>query len=555
MPQFFRINRLSNPIDKIINKKILLTISVAGGILTGLAWTTWCSGLILLISFVPFLFIENYLYENKSNLHGNSVFVFLFPGFLIANIIALGWVYVASIIAAVFLIIVSAFCMTFVIWLAHIVRLKAGDFSGVLALIAFWLSLEFLNLSIDPLNPWLNLGNGLAKDIQFIQWYDTTGTAGGTFWILLSNILTIVLIIRMKRNLSGKYLYPLLLLSILVIPIFVSFIKFKQYTECRNYETEVLIIQPNIDPYSEKFNRPFIEQLETVMKMAESGITDNTKWIIAPETTIDDPINESDIQSNKYIVRIQKLLDSHPAASMIIGATSFTTFDTSLLKTSSSMKKMEKPDLYYELFNSALKIDTGKQVNIYHKSKLVLGVETKFNGFYGKIINRLLPQLGGTQSGYGTQSERTIFEHNGNNQKVASIICYESVFGEFVTQYVRNGAELLFIITNDGWWKNTKGYKQHLFLASLRAIETRRSIARAANTGISCFIDKRGIILSLSNWCEPAILKGSICTGVSVTPYVRYGDYIFRTGNIISIFILILAFVAIPLQKRFKLGK
>jgi len=70
--------------------------------------------------------------------------------------------------------------------------------------------------------------------------------------------------------------------------------------------------------------------------------------------------------------------------------------------------------------------------------------------------------------------------------KIAPIICYESVFGEFVTDYVKKGAQALFIITNDGWWKNTNGYKQHLYFASLRAIETRRQVVRAANTGVSC---------------------------------------------------------------------
>ena len=78
------------------------------------------------------------------------------------------------------------------------------------------------------------------------------------------------------------------------------------------------------------------------------------------------------------------------------------------------------------------------------------------------------------------------------HRKIAPIICYESVFGKYVTEYVKKGANALFIITNDGWWKNTNGYKQHLSFASIRAIETRRPVARAANTGVSCIIDIRG---------------------------------------------------------------
>ena len=118
-----------------MNKKVLTALSAAGGILTGLAWTSWCSGLILLGSLVPFLYVENYLYENKESFHKNSVFIFMLPGFLIFNIIALWWVNVASIVAAISLVIESAFLMTFIFWLAHIVRLKAVISSVLLPLL------------------------------------------------------------------------------------------------------------------------------------------------------------------------------------------------------------------------------------------------------------------------------------------------------------------------------------------------------------------------------------------------------------------------------------
>ena len=525
-----------------MNKRLLVAIPVIGGILTGLAWTSWCSGLILLISLIPFFYVENYLYENRETNHPNSVFVLLAPGLLVFNIIALGWVHVASFVAAIFLILASTFFMTFVIWLAHIVRLKMGNFYGILAFVSFWLSLEFLNLTTDPFNPWLNLGNGLAKDIQFIQWYDITGTAGGTLWILLSNIIAVMVIVSSPKKLKVCYLYSALFILLLIVPVSVSFVKyFKNGTPGEN-KTEVVIVQPNIDPYSEKFNRSFEEQLELVLQMAEKGVTDNTKWVIAPETTIDNQIDENHFENNKYIIRIKMFLKAHPGINLVIGATTIKENQVSLSKAMATAKKKNSSDQYFNIYNSALNIDTGKQIVVYHKSKLVPGIEKQFNGIAGKITGVLLPYLGGTPSGYGTQAERTIFMHTGNNQKVAPIICYESVFGEFITTYVKNGANLVFIITNDGWWKNTNGYKQHLSYASIRAIETRRSVARAANTGISCFIDKRGVISSSSAWWEPAIISGNISIETRITPYVRYGDYILHIGNIVSILILILLF-------------
>ena len=121
-----------------------------------------------------------------------------------------------------------------------------------------------------------------------------------------------------------------------------------------------------------------------------------------------------------------------------------------------------------------------------------------------------------------------------------------------MTGYVKNGAEALFIITNYGWWKNTNGYKQHLYYASLRAIETRRPVARAANTGVSCIIDIRGNRTEETNWCTRAVMKGEIHPETRITAYVMYGDYLLWISAFISVFILIIVFIAVPVRKKIK---
>jgi apolipoprotein N-acyltransferase len=119
---------------------------------------------------------------------------------------------------------------------------------------------------------------------------------------------------------------------------------------------------------------------------------------------------------------------------------------------------------------------------------------------------------------------------------------------------VKNGAEALFIITNDGWWKNTDGYRQHLSFASIRAIETRRPVARAGNTGISCLIDNRGKITCKTEWWTQTVLKGEIIPDNRITPYVRYGDYIMRIALIMSILILLITFIALPVIKKARIN-
>jgi apolipoprotein N-acyltransferase len=117
---------------------------------------------------------------------------------------------------------------------------------------------------------------------------------------------------------------------------------------------------------------------------------------------------------------------------------------------------------------------------------------------------------------------------------------------------VEKGAEAIFVITNDGWWKNTNGYKQHFSLSSVRAIETRRPVVRSANTGISAFIDMRGKVVQKSSWWVPSILKGTIVPENRITPYVKYGDYLMYMACVITILILLMVFIWQPFRDNLR---
>jgi apolipoprotein N-acyltransferase len=187
-----------------MNKYTIVGLSVIGGFFSGLAWTGWCSGLILLFAFVPFFLIENYLYQNPRRFSPNAFFIIILPGFVIFSIIAIGWMRVASITGAICVIMGLSFLMAFTTWMAHVVRLRAGNIPGFLSMIAFWLTYELLSLNVNIISPWLNLGNGLSKDILFIQWYEVTGTAGGSLWILCSNLLLSIVLVNFLTK-KGNY--------------------------------------------------------------------------------------------------------------------------------------------------------------------------------------------------------------------------------------------------------------------------------------------------------------------------------------------------------------
>jgi apolipoprotein N-acyltransferase len=535
-----------------MNRYILAALSVAGGILSGLAWAPWCPGLILLASFVPFFLIENHLFENRKKYSPNAFYLYLLPGMVIFNIISLGWIRAVSIPAAISVILLMSFLMSFALWLSHIVRIKAGNFTGSIALFSFWLGFEFLSIKIPLLSPWINLGNGLSKDIMFIQWYEVTGVAGGTLWILLSNLILSLLIVSLQTTRKTWRMLLWIWIPLIIIPSASSVIRFFTIHESEKDKNEFVIIQPDIDPFTEKFTTPFEVQLNKTIKMGEREISDKTAWVITPETTVDDPVNEDEITGNKYISLLRDLAHRHPGIYIISGLVSCREYSGLNEAPTSSARKIDATGSYYDHFNSAFLIDSGSSVSIYHKSKLVAGIEMQYTAGLGKLMNRILPNLGGTRWGYGTQKERDCFVHSVSGQVVAPVICYESVFGNYVADYVRKGAEALVIITNDGWWKNTNGYLQHLSYASLRAIETRRPVARAANTGVSCLIDIRGRRISETGWWEEAVLKGEISSETRLTPYVRYGDYIMSYFSVTGLLILAYIFIAIPLRNKYR---
>lgn len=134
--------------------------------------------------------------------------------------------------------------------------------------------------------------------------------------------------------------------------------------------------------------------------------------------------------------------------------------------------------------------------------------------------------------------------------KFAPVVCYESVYGEFVAQQCRKGAQAIFIITNDGWWKDTPGYRQHLNFARLRAIETGRWVARSANTGSSAFINPKGDVVQKTSYNTRTALKQSIALKDQATFYITYGDVIGRTFGFG--FFLMLLFTGVKYMRKMK---
>jgi apolipoprotein N-acyltransferase len=288
----------------------------------------------------------------------------------------------------------------------------------------------------------------------------------------------------------------------------------------------VVAVQPNIDPYNEKFSGlTSAQQLVKLLEITNGKIDQKTDFLIAPETALVEYIWEDKMNESDDLKTLDSMLYKFPNLNILIGASTLKAFLPGE-KISSTARKFGRSNQFYDSYNTALQLDRTGNIQTYHKSKLVPGVEKMPWPAVFKYIEKFAIDLGGISGSLGMQEEREAFFTANKKFAAGPIVCYESVYGEYVTEYVIKGANFLAIITNDGWWGDTPGYRQHLKYASLRAIETRRSIVRSANTGITATINQKGEIENKTTWWKEDAIKATININNNLTFYTRFGDYL-----------------------------
>ncbi|MGS2726890.1 apolipoprotein N-acyltransferase [Psychroserpens sp. BH13MA-6] len=525
-------------------KNILLALLT--GILLAIGWPTYGFPMFLFFGFVPLLFAEKQLRTSELKRQGLRVFGLAYLAFFVWNVTTTSWLRHASLFGASFAVFVNTGLMALLILFYHKYAKRQTQNRALLFLVTLWISFEKLHLLWEFSWPWLNLGNGFSEYTNWVQWYEYTGTFGGTLWVWILNVVLFKGLLLYRKDRSK--LKPIIFTTAgcLLIPIIVSFVILKTYKH-DGKTVNVIALQPNIDPYSEKYNMTNIKFLELFKELSNAKITDSTDFIIAPETFFAEstPLNQFDNSLLKH--RLQSYAREHSNVNIIAGISFIDWFhDKSRIRKETNTYKF-RPDTWYDDYNSAILINTLDSIPQYNKSKLVVGVENfPYQSILKPIIGDAMIDLGGTIAMKTTQDYRSVFSSSNEEFQAAPIICYESVYGEFVTGYVRNGANFLAIVTNDAWWNETQGHKQHLSYAKLRAVETRRDIVRSANTGISAIINAKGEITDQLAYNEKGALSGQLTTNEQMTFYVLAGDYIARISFFILIFIFLIGFFRRP---------
>jgi len=529
-----------------------LFYSLISGLLLGLSWPTYGFPILIFTSLIPLFFLEKAIREDSSKYKILRFFIYTYIAFLIWNIITTWWLINASIFGMLFANLCNSLFYSLLFQIFYFLKNKLKENARFLFFICLWICFEKLHLNWELSWPWLNLGNAFSESIYWIQWYEYTGVFGGTLWVMIINVLLFkaikeYFIKQNKRILIRKIIYCII--GVLT-PIIASILIYLNIPDSKK-SINVLIIQPNIDPYKDKYtftNYDFLNKLESLTK---DEINSNTNYIIAPETFFAEGsgVELKGYEKSNIHFLLQKLLSNYPNTQIITGIQFYNLYFSDTIPSFSANKI--KNGLWVDYYNSAISEELNEKVNIYHKSKLVVGVENlPYKNFLEPIIGNFLINLGGIVSSRATQNYRTNFTNHKINSKAAPIICYEAVYGEFVTDYVKAGANFLAIISNDAWWGNTEGHKQLLSLCKLRAIENRRDIVRSANTGISAIINLKGEIISKLDYEVEGTIKGKISSNNKLTFYSTYGDIIFRWSLLILI-LLSLIVISKQLKKRY----
>ena len=482
-------------------------------------------GLLLSLSFPPvnasflsfFGFIGLYQLVLLSHSYRHLALI-SYPGFFVWNLGTTYWLIMASVPAGVAAIVANSAVMLLPMMVIRFIHHRYHLF-GWTALFqaAAWILYEYLHHHWDLAWPWLGIGNAWANHISVIQYISITGHLGISFWVVFGSFLCA----HWLQIPNKKALNTALLVLIFVLPPLASLISFgvssQELQELKGESIGVVVVQPNHDSYQDYGGMSGAEEvLDSLFNLSSVHRNRETELIVWPENAIDKPI-QMDSWHAKRIADSARTWQTN----FIIGTGLFTLYPE------------QTPELYrssvngvkYNTYNSTLFADSTGQLSRYDKAQLVPFVERfPFVEFLNKIDVFNWVDWG-KHAGFGQGGEPSMLESSSGFIS-PGLVCYDSVFPSWNRAFVRDGAQILTIITNDGWWGNSSGHLQHFAYARLRAIEFRRWVVRSANNGTSGIISPDGSIQQKTDYWTLTSFSAVVPLRNDLSFYARYGDWL-----------------------------
>lgn len=509
-------------------KKYLSLLAVSSAVMLGLSFPPLHFGILACIGFVPFLLLADSI-ESLGRFFRYSYFTFF-----LFSLIALYWVGGFThgkdpylMIAGVALFLWEPLVLSLPAIVYFFVKRNLKSKFSVITFPFIWVTMEWLYALGELAFPWLHLGNTQTYQLEKIQFADLTGVYGISFWVLIINVLAYFFVKQVQVGTKAKKNLYYLAVSIVVVYILPNFYRVDEnsfHNHC-NKKINVGIIQPNIDPWNKwEGANTFLgrwNQAKHYLELIGRHVNDSLDIVVLPESAIllNLPAYYEQLQEFKTVVDSLNI-------SVITGYVRVQYYDQNDAPPTSSLIK--GTNVRYDSFNSIMFVEpNSNDVQTYSKMRLVPFAERI--PYADKVPFLIEPLRWGVGiSNWGLVHDTTIFVSKKNNVKFLAMVCYESIFPEFVSEFVNKGAEFLVFTTNDSWWGNTSGARQHNQYSILRAIENRRWVVRCANGGISSFVDPMGRMYDQTNMYTEAYIKHQIEPLQEKTFYSKHGDWFAR---------------------------
>ncbi len=491
--------------------------TVVAAVLLTLSFSPFPFGFLSVFALVPFLGV----------IDGKKPFDAFRAGYLLGflwsalTLYWIGWPTVGGLVGA--LLILSLWPALFSLVIAAGISRHGARFWWTAPFV--WTALEIAGSTGQLACPWNAMGNAFCGTVFMIQSAAITGVYGISFCIVLLNVLFHFMATRRSGKLRTSLLASAAAVLLVSQAVFGWHVLSKQPADGKGIR--VALVQGNVDAYK-KWTYSFIDSNFTIYgRMTLQAAAHKPDLIVWPETATPCYLRH---QSARWRW-IQSLVDSL-SVPVLTGTPDYAWTDAEQIKT----------------YNAAFLFEPRSQgVQYYYKTHLVpLSEKVPFSERAPKLgewINRLIPDSGE----YSAGDSATVFSFSRGHAERAAFsvaICFESIFPRLVSRFVNRGAGFIVVITNDGWFGNTSGPRQHAGIAVLRAVENRRWVARCANTGISEFIDPCGRVVQKTAWNEAAVLVQTVTPSGRLTFYTRHASGIssvFAAAGILSS-----AFILIP---------
>ncbi len=410
----------------------------------------------------------------------------------------------------------------------------------------FWVAYEYLYSITDFRFPWLSVGNSAAYFNLYIQIADIIGVSGLGFLIIITNIALYryFVIFKTTKKIFNNYL--IIILILVIFPMLYGTYKIFSFTESPKKVT-VGLIQPNLNPWNKWQAGNTLEQLDLYLKLSDTVISKSAKILFFPETAL--PVYLLDGRNINLVTRIKDYCDSNNVA-LITGMPHIIYYfgKSNIPKDAKLFKDVE---VGYQSYNSVLQfLPNNNSANFYGKIMLVPFGEkvplVEYIPYLGELIKWEVG-ISSWNTGKDTVVFNTPIEINNKKYsvKIAAVICIESIYSQFVSSFVKRGAELIAVVTNDSWYGNSSGPYQHQAISLLRAVENRRYVIRAANGGISCIVNPLGKTTIKTKMFTQTTITGKVGINNELTFYTK-NPFIFST---ISLIIFIFVFVINIIKK------